>query len=309
MQLISKINLRLMTWMLGLACAAVIVGCSAGGGNDTAGMMKTSHGYSMKLVKDVDGPTPTDGDVVLFGMKVYAGDSLLTSTFEQEFDQEFKWMPDEERQKLNNPVIDAFEMMSEGDSAKILYPIDSMKGNNFGLESGDNLVYLLKMTKVMNADDYAIYAQGRQQKMQAERAKVQAQAEEVGTKVDGFLADYKANKFGNDLLKDESGLEYVIHEKGSGATPKVGEQVTVQYYGVLKSDGSMFDNSFRRGEPFSFKLGVGQVIPGWDKGVALLPKGSKATLFIPYELAYGAAGKPPTIPEKSDLVFYIEVPE
>lgn len=87
--------------------------------------------------------------------------------------------------------------------------------------------------------------------------------------------------------------------------PKVGQQVDVHYYGVLKDDGSMFDNSFQRGENFQFRLGVGRVIAGWDKGVALLPAGSKATLFIPSDMAYGATGRP-GIPANSDLVFYIE---
>ena len=69
----------------------------------------------------------------------------------------------------------------------------------------------------------------------------------------------------------------------------------------------MFDNSFSRGEPFVFPLGAGQVIKGWDEGLALLPKGTKATLFIPYELGYGETGSPPSIPPRSELIFYVEV--
>ncbi|MFM9951914.1 MAG: FKBP-type peptidyl-prolyl cis-trans isomerase, partial [Saprospiraceae bacterium] len=73
------------------------------------------------------------------------------------------------------------------------------------------------------------------------------------------------------------------------------------------ADGKMFDSSFGRGEPIEFPLGVGQVIPGWDEGLSLLKQGGKATLFIPYQLAYGDAGSPPVIPPKAELIFYVEV--
>jgi len=82
--------------------------------------------------------------------------------------------------------------------------------------------------------------------------------------------------------------------------------VGVNYYGTLM-DGTRFDDSWSRGQDFSFPVGQSQVIKGWDEGVLNFPVGTKATLFIPYALAYGEAGSPPTIPAKSDLVFYIEV--
>ena len=72
-------------------------------------------------------------------------------------------------------------------------------------------------------------------------------------------------------------------------------------------DGKMFDTSFRMGRPYTFTVGRGEVIRGWDLGIPLLKKGGTAALFIPYTLAYGEAGKPPSIPEKSDLMFYVEL--
>ena len=100
-----------------------------------------------------------------------------------------------------------------------------------------------------------------------------------------------------------------MHEEGNGEQLNPGEMVSVHYYGVLKSDGKMFDNSWKRGQEFQFQLGAGRVIRGWDEGVALLKKGSKATLIVPFALGYGAAGSPPSIPAEADLLFYIEVPE
>mgnify|MGYP000653388840 CR=1 FL=1 len=129
----------------------------------------------------------------------------------------------------------------------------------------------------------------------------------MANRVQSILADYKAGKLTDSTKKLDSGLEIIMHEEGEGALPQNGQQVSVNYFGILKDNGKMFDNSFGRGEAFSFKIGAGQVIRGWDEGVAQLKKGSKATLIIPFELAYGKAGSPPVIPEEADLVFYIEV--
>jgi peptidylprolyl isomerase len=83
--------------------------------------------------------------------------------------------------------------------------------------------------------------------------------------------------------------------------------VTVNYVGVLYSTGKEFDASWRRHEPFSFTLGQGQVIPGWDKGVAGMRVGGRRELIIPSNLAYGPSGRPPTIPPNAPLVFVVDL--
>jgi peptidylprolyl isomerase len=94
---------------------------------------------------------------------------------------------------------------------------------------------------------------------------------------------------------------------GHGAEAKAGDQVSVQYIGVLYDNGSKFDSSYDHGQPFSFKLGGGQVIPGWDQGVAGMKVGGRRELVIPPDLAYGAQGQPPTIPANATLVFVIDL--
>lgn len=130
---------------------------------------------------------------------------------------------------------------------------------------------------------------------------IQAQEKPNGDKPQ-TTAEEKAPK----MQKTESGLEYVILESGKGAQPKKGQKVQVHYRGTLP-DGKEFDSSYKRGKPLSFTLGVGQVIKGWDEGIALLKPGGKAKLVIPPQLAYGARGVPPTIPPNATLIFDVEL--
>ena len=114
--------------------------------------------------------------------------------------------------------------------------------------------------------------------------------------------------FMTDTITTDSGLQYVDTQVGAGEPAKAGDTVRVHYTGTLE-DGSKFDSSVDRGQPFEFPLGAGMVIAGWDEGVAGMMPGGKRTLTIPADLGYGASGVPGAIPPNATLIFDVELLE
>jgi FKBP-type peptidyl-prolyl cis-trans isomerase FkpA len=110
---------------------------------------------------------------------------------------------------------------------------------------------------------------------------------------------------GNEVTTS-SGLQYIDLKIGAGATAHVGQNVSVHYTGWLEN-GKKFDSSVDRGQPFSFPLGAGRVIKGWDEGVQGMKVGGKRKLTIPSNLGYGARGAGGAIPPNATLIFEVEL--
>jgi peptidylprolyl isomerase len=111
---------------------------------------------------------------------------------------------------------------------------------------------------------------------------------------------------GAKITTTPSGLKYTVLKAGKGAIPKPGKTVFVHYTGTL-TNGKKFDSSRDRGQPFSFILGQGQVIPGWDEALSTMKVGERRKLTIPPKLAYGAAGAGGVIPPNATLIFDVEL--
>ncbi|MBL0192179.1 MAG: FKBP-type peptidyl-prolyl cis-trans isomerase [Saprospiraceae bacterium] len=258
---------------------------------------KTSNGMEYVHVVSNNGPKPAEEDKISFHMTIKTDtDSLLTSTYMMGQEQQTMIPPASYPMTKPDPFLEVFKKMSVGDSLILTIPVDSMPSRNGIPEKAKAIVYGFKMTKITSKAEI----EANKAKYQAEGAKVLEQSTSLFSKLEA----------GSDpsVLKTASGIKYVVHSEGKGPKANMGETVKVMYSGILK-DGKEFDSSFKRGEPIQFPAGVGQVIKGWDEMITTLPKGSKATIFVPYALAYGEAGSPPMIPAKSDLVFYIEILE
>lgn len=136
----------------------------------------------------------------------------------------------------------------------------------------------------------------------------------IGTSVMGDKNESAMNNGENadgtaSVVTTLSGLKYAVNTKGAGDAAKAGDTVRVHYTGTLE-DGTKFDSSVDRGEPIEFTIGAGQVIPGWDEGIAGMTVGEKRTLTIPPQLAYGEAGAGGgVIPPNATLIFDVELVE
>ncbi len=270
---------------------------------------KTSQGYEYIVHKSTGAAKPNSGDYVYFHAYVRNGDSVVMNTRTQpqmpHFQLSDPTAPKDPAQQAS-PVEDVLRMLAIGDSATIFIPLDTVKNKPAGFEEATMLYYDIVLVDIKTNEAYMAEAAKERETKMAEAEVTMARLPEIEASAADVLKKYKSGALASQIKTTASGLKYLIKEEGSGPMPTPGKPVTVHYHGLL-ADGKMFDSSFGRGEPIEFPLGVGQVIPGWDEGLALLKQGGKATLFIPYQLAYGEAGSPPVIPPKAELIFYVEL--
>ncbi|MEZ5047606.1 MAG: FKBP-type peptidyl-prolyl cis-trans isomerase [Chitinophagaceae bacterium] len=218
-------------------------------------------------------------------------------------------------------IIEVIAFMSPGDSVIAqANAIDVFNGTKNKIPNGvtksDKITYFIKLVSVKTVAEQQKEQQAKIQKqLQEQAAKQIKEAKAQHAKDDKALQSYFKQK-NITPLKTNSGLYYSIEKEGSGEKPSANDKVSMNYRGTLL-DGTIFDSNidsvFKHVNAFEFKLGKGQVIKGWDEGIALLNKGTKATLYIPSTLAYGATPRPggeanpKGIPANSPLVFDVEV--
>ncbi len=193
-------------------------------------------------------------------------------------------------------IEDALSMMSKGDSAVFLinaedyYTFSKKQKLPKNINPTEILHFYIKMVDIINTDQF---------EKERQIAKI-SDANQEDKLLQAFIS-----RSGITTEPTASGLYYIETTKGKGKKPQPGKKVTVHYNGYF-IDGQIFDNSYQRNEPFTFYFGVGQVIQGWDEGIAKMNVGSKAKLIIHSSLAYGQKGSGP-IPPNTTLVFDIEL--
>ncbi|MCG8326519.1 MAG: FKBP-type peptidyl-prolyl cis-trans isomerase [Chitinophagales bacterium] len=270
-------------------------------------VMHTADGYEYILHTPSEGTTPQPGEYVYFHAQMRNGDSIVYGSRSQGAAPFIQIPLTQDVNRKASPVEDVLREMAVGDSATVMINLDTLPQKPRGFEDASTLYYDVVVTDILSQEAYQEKAAAERAEKEQAIAALQERKTAVAESTAESLKAYKAGELGDQLQETESGLKYVVLEEGTGAKATPGNQVKVHYYGVLAEDGTMFDNSFGRGEPFGFGLGEGRVIRGWDEGIALLNVGSKAVLFIPAELGYGANGAPPTIPPGAELAFYVEL--
>jgi FKBP-type peptidyl-prolyl cis-trans isomerase FkpA len=266
---------------------------------------KTPSGYSYTNSHTGSGDAAKAGDFVSFTAQVVGEDGKVLQEMAEGPQMPIIEIPAEmPKGKEANPIMEVLLGAKVGDTLSLTFPVDSMPQPPMDIAAMKYVKYNLVVKKLQSKEEFEATKAKMQEEQSALAAANAAKLPAIEELIKTNLADYKANKL--SLKTSPSGLKYYILKEGQGAKAEAGKTVAVQYYGNLM-DGKKFDESFSRGAPIEFPLGQGRVIPGWDEGIALLNKGSKAFFFIPSALAYGEAGSPPMIPANSELMFYVEL--
>lgn len=255
----------------------------------------TSRGLEYMMVTDVPGTrTAVPGDFVELHISTYDhNDSLIFNSRSLNNGEPAKFKL--QAPSFNGDLAEGIMMMSVGDSAVFRVLADSIIASGQNLQSwmdtGKKITYMIKVVSLKNDED-----------LKKEAASQKAVD-------DKKLLEYFA-KNNIKAKKTASGLYYEILEQGTGDNASKGKTVSVNYTGKTM-DGNVFDSNidpqFNHVEPLKFPVGAGRVIKGWDEGLQLLNKGSKAVFYIPSDLAYGAQSPAPAIPPYSILIFNVEL--
>lgn len=271
--------------------------CSGGGGN---GYTIAPNGAEYKIHKDVEGPTPKEGDILTLHMILRnSKDSILRNTYTEGQPFQYKLSPS----AFKGSADDALSLFSKGDSATFLVNVDSMfakMGQPLppGIDAGSKLKFEVLITELKTV---AELQKEQEEVMKKEQEASAAQVQKDEEIIAKYLAEKKIK-----ATRYASGLYYQQVKSGSGAVPVSGDSVSVHYTGMLL-DGTKFDSSVDRGEPITFPIGSGWVIKGWDEGVMKMKQGEKGRLFIPSGLAYGNRGAGGAIPPNAVLIFDVEL--
>ncbi|HPX59939.1 MAG TPA: FKBP-type peptidyl-prolyl cis-trans isomerase [Bacteroidales bacterium] len=256
--------------------------------NEYKGYKKTESGLYYKFYsQNLSGYIPKNDDVVSIKLEIRTkNDSII-----QPMKQLTTMM---QPSKFQGDIFEALSMMHEGDSASFI--INAKKyfnAYNYGIvppfvDEKTMLWFTIKITKIETVVEY---------KLKSQQLMIDKEKE---------LINQYVTENNITVTPTVSGLYYIETKKGKGASPSEGQTCYVHYKGMLL-DGTVFDSSIERGEPFPFPLGQGQVIKGWDEGIAMMKKGGKALFIIPSSIAYGDRGAGDLIPPYTPLLFEVEL--
>ena len=274
--------------------------------NPNSGFQKSKNGLFYQFFNKNEGNLPQLGDLLELSIGCKVNDTTVIIPVMENIMQL-------QESQFAGDLFEGLAMMHKGDSAAFIVNIDSTFKKLMGhpqlpeeFKSTDVMRFNVRLDDFYPESEYAKHMAVKVKKASEERiAKMKEEHVEETATAAQQLADYlSANKI--DVAPTASGLYYVMTAEGNGEKPQVGQLVKVHYTGKLL-DGTVFDSSVEREQPFQFPLGVGQVIPGWDEGIQLMSKGEKGVLYIPYYLAYGDRGAGDKIGPFSNLMFEVEL--
>tara|TARA_Y100000996_G_scaffold138210_1_gene105314 strand:- start:5631 stop:6506 length:876 start_codon:yes stop_codon:yes gene_type:complete len=263
------------------------------------------NGIELKYFKNGNGEEIKDGQIVMINLQYfdYDGNELLNKVGNDPvvLQKDSSW-------ENNGIIYEVIDNLVKGDSVFFQLTTEQFfKNAPQSVEVPDSvknklISFYTGVQDVMSQSEFEDYQRVQYEKMQQEME----QQNENQLSIDLELIENYLKENNIDAMKSESGLHYVITEKGNGDNAASGDNVTVHYTGMLLN-GEKFDSSLDRNQPFSFQLGQGMVIRGWDEGITYFNKGASGTLYIPSTLGYGSSGAGGVIPPNAILIFEIQV--
>lgn len=285
---------------------ATMVGCSQESSKEAV----TPAGYEYIKHTNAKGDSANQGDYVYFHAQTRNGDQVVNSSrMSGKGVVPFLQIKRKSEQgKQVSPVQELLQIMRAGDSVTIILPLDTLTvaEKPAGFKDADIMFYDLVMLEVKSPEQFQEAKEQEKRASEQQSKELVSRTEEVSVLLQKDLKNFQNGTLKDHLVETQNGIKLFFHNKTNAPTPSTGDKLTVNYTGALMN-GSIFDSSFEKGESHEFHLGEGRVIPGWEEAMLQIPEHSTATIFVPFEMAYGASGVPGKIPEKSDLVFYIEL--
>lgn len=261
---------------------------------------KTASGLTYKIFKGDGKQKLKAGDIAKINatIKMSPRDTVLFTTK----NRMPEYIPVDTSNRLSHDFTEVLKLCAVGDSFIAVSQVDTLVKRNMAqynnmLKRGDQIFTTIKVLKAFTSREEQ--TKDQQQELEKEKNKEVAELESI------------LKKKGITAQKTENGVYVEQLKTGSGEKPVNGKQVTVNYRGSLLDNGKVFDSnmdtSFHHVQPFSFVLGAGQTIRGWEEGLLTLSKGAKGNIYIPSLLGYGPPGAPPAIPAYAPLKFEVEV--
>ncbi|MBK8556495.1 MAG: FKBP-type peptidyl-prolyl cis-trans isomerase [Lewinellaceae bacterium] len=259
---------------------------------------KTLRGKLLYNHTNLPGPKVKPGEIVVVSVDSYLRDTLVASTKYSNIWREVQLPFPKDVVERTPAIYDAAQLMTEGDSATMWDPLDSLKLSMLPPEfvGETETRYEIKLHKVFTLE------QLKQDSINAINRFPSA-----ATQIAKFAADYKSGLLDDKLTVTPSGLKVLVVEPGGPSSLVKGLTARAHFVGAF-SNGKVFDNSLLLGKPITFVIGAGQLIPGFDECVQVLKKGGKAYAIIPPALGFGEKGSPNgAIPPNTEIIYYIEV--
>ncbi len=286
--------MKIAYWML--AIALLLGACNKS--------RKAPNGLEIDVIREGDGKLGKSGDFIVMNLLYKdAKDSIYNDTRKQNIPVVIG-IRDSTLIPTEKGIESCFRVLKKGDSVRVNISAKSFYEDSYqqplpaGMDPASNLTFLIGVVDITDRAGVAALQEKIQAREYEKYRKLQeGQLTNDTTAIDLYLSNNKIA-----AVKDKSGLRYVITRQGNGPKPALSNVVKVNYKGSLLSDGKVFDQSQ---SPVEFQLA--QLIQGWQIGFQLLPKGTKATLYVPSVLGYGANGAPPEIPANANLIFEVEL--